>query len=92
MFAYPRFGEGTKPDLLVAAKGLGAGYVPIGVMFANKKIVDAIHNGSGFWNHGFTYTAFGSSCAGALAVQKYLVENNFQEKIAKLEQQLYAHL
>lgn len=92
MFTYKRFGEGVKPDILIAAKGLGAGFVPIGVMFANQRIVDAILDGSGFWNHGFTYTAFGTSCAGALAAQKYLVENGFEGKIDRLEEQIGTHL
>ena len=92
MFAYHRVGEGTKPDILCAAKGLGAGYVPIGVMFAGQKIVDAIHSGSGFWNHGFTYTAFTTACAGSLAVQRIMVRDGFEEKILRLEQQLESHL
>lgn len=55
---------------------------------AAPKIMDAIHNGSGAWNHGFTYTSFGVSAAGALAVQKYMYDNNVEERIYALEKQM----
>lgn len=54
--------------------------------------MDAIHSGSGIWNNGFTYTSFGVSSAGALAVQKILVEGNYTEKIYALEKQIGATL
>ena len=88
MFTYTRVAEGISPDILVCAKGLGGGYVPIGAILASAKVVDAILAGSGFWNHGFTYTGFGLSSAGALAVQKYLIENDFEHKIYQLEEEL----
>jgi adenosylmethionine-8-amino-7-oxononanoate aminotransferase len=56
------------PDICTIAKGLGAGYQPIGAMMCSKDIYDAIENGSGFFQHGHTYLAHPTACAAALAV------------------------
>ncbi|MDP3168519.1 MAG: aminotransferase class III-fold pyridoxal phosphate-dependent enzyme, partial [Hydrogenophaga sp.] len=62
--------EGLVPDLLAVAKGLGGGYQPIGAVLAQKKIVEAMRRGSGFFQHGHTYLGHAIACAAALAVQK----------------------
>jgi adenosylmethionine-8-amino-7-oxononanoate aminotransferase len=64
--------EGIVPDLVTIAKGLGAGYQPIGATVVAKHIHDAIVAGSGFFQHGTTYHGHAAACAGALAVQKRL--------------------
>src|SRR5271154_6182277 len=61
--------EGVAPDLLLLAKGLGAGYQPIGAMLVAEKIHSAIANGSGSFNHGHTFLGHAVGCAAALAVQ-----------------------
>ncbi len=60
------------PDLLAIAKGLGGGYQPIGAVLAQKKLVDAMSSGSGFFHHGHTYLGHAIACAAALAVQKVI--------------------
>ncbi len=62
--------EGVAPDLEIVAKGLGAGYQPIGAVLVNSRIVDAIRAGSGFFQHGHTYLGHPIACAAALAVQR----------------------
>ncbi|MEQ9325806.1 MAG: aspartate aminotransferase family protein, partial [Rhodospirillales bacterium] len=52
LFAFHR--EGIQPDLLAIAKGLGAGYQPIGATMVRRHIYDAFLNGSGFFQHGHT--------------------------------------
>ena len=64
--------EGIVPDLLAIAKGLGGGYQPIGAVLAQRKIVDAMSSGSGFFQHGHTYLGHAVACAAALAVQKVI--------------------
>ena len=64
--------EGIVPDIVCMAKGLGAGYMPIGAMMVQDKIVEAIRDGSGFFQHGYTYIGHAAACAGALAVQKVI--------------------
>jgi len=62
--------EGVVPDLVCIGKGLGAGYQPIGALLASGKIYAAVVNGTGFFQHGHTYTGHATACAGALAVQR----------------------
>ena len=68
--------EGVVPDLLGIAKGLGGGYQPIGAVLASDKIVAAINNGSGFFQHGHTYLGHAVACAASLAVQQTIEQDN----------------
>ncbi|MCP1335372.1 aspartate aminotransferase family protein [Futiania mangrovi] len=60
--------EGIAPDIACIAKGLGAGYQPIGAMLASQRIYDAIAAGSGFFQHGHTYLGHPAACAAGVAV------------------------
>src|ERR1700678_3470173 len=67
--------EGVAPDLLLLAKGLGAGYQPIGAMMVSEKIYQAIARGTGSFNHGHTYMGHAVGCAAALAVQQVIKDD-----------------
>ena len=58
------------PDIVCIAKGLGAGYQPIGAALVSAKIFQAFSEGSGFFQHGHTYMGHPMACAAALAVQR----------------------
>jgi adenosylmethionine-8-amino-7-oxononanoate aminotransferase len=58
--------EGVVPDLVAIAKGLGAGYQPVGAVMVSGEIHDRIVGGSGFFQHGHTYLGHAAACAGAL--------------------------
>lgn len=73
--------EGVVPDLLVIAKGLGGGYQPIGAVLAQKRIVDAMSQGSGFFQHGHTYLGHAVACAAALAVQKVIERDGLLRRV-----------
>ena len=62
--------EGIAPDLLAIAKGLGAGYQPIGAVLLSARIFAAFRDGTGVFQHGHTYLAHPIACAAALAVQE----------------------
>jgi adenosylmethionine-8-amino-7-oxononanoate aminotransferase len=64
--------EGVTPDLIAIAKGLGGGYQPIGAVLAQKPIVQAMGEGSGFFQHGHTYLGHAVACAASLAVQRVI--------------------
>jgi adenosylmethionine-8-amino-7-oxononanoate aminotransferase len=76
--------EGIVPDLVTIAKGLGAGYQPIGALLISREIADTIQKASGFFQHGHTYIGHAAACAGALAVQKRLHEDGLLAKVAPL--------
>lgn len=66
--------DGVAPDILCIAKGLGAGYQPIGAMLCSSQIYHAIEDGSGFFQHGHTYIGHPTACAAALAVLTKLTD------------------
>ncbi|MFT4268073.1 MAG: aspartate aminotransferase family protein [Xenophilus sp.] len=57
----------AQPDLVTLAKGLAAGYTPLGCLLAPAHIVDAVAGAGGFV-HGHTYFTNPMSCAIANAV------------------------
>ena len=73
--------EGVAPDLLVIAKGLGGGFQPIGAVLAQAKIVDAMRQGSGFFQHGHTYLGHAVACAAALAVQQVIERDDLLAQV-----------
>jgi len=55
-----------QPDLMILAKGLTSGYVPMGATMVAQPIAEALMKG-GYFAHGFTYTGHPVSAAAALA-------------------------
>jgi adenosylmethionine-8-amino-7-oxononanoate aminotransferase len=88
--------EGIDPDIVTIAKGLGAGYQPIGATLASAKICETIRKGTGFFQHGHTYMAHPVACAAGLAVQEALVEEQLLGRVrsqgARLKGLLHARL
>jgi adenosylmethionine-8-amino-7-oxononanoate aminotransferase len=80
--------EGIAPDLLVLAKGLGAGYQPIGATLIAEKVYEAIARGSGFSHHGHTYMGHPLGCAAALAVQRVIREQDLLRRVREQGLQL----
>jgi hypothetical protein len=60
--------DGVAPDILTIAKGLGAGYQPVGAMLCSGAIYDAVAAGSGFFQHGHTYQGHPMAAAAGRAV------------------------
>ncbi|MET3390297.1 adenosylmethionine-8-amino-7-oxononanoate aminotransferase [Variovorax sp. 1140] len=73
--------EGVVPDLMTVAKGLGGGYQPVGAVLAQRRIVDAMSRGSGFFQHGHTYLGHPMACAAALAVQQVIRRDGLVAKV-----------
>jgi adenosylmethionine-8-amino-7-oxononanoate aminotransferase len=80
--------DGVAPDIIAIAKGLGAGYQPIGAMIATRRIYETIVQGSGFFQHGHTYVAHVAACAGALAVQQVIQEEGLLANVKVRGEQL----
>lgn len=73
--------DGVRPDIVAVAKGLGAGYQPIGAMLCSAEIYAAIRDGSGFFQHGHTYIGHSTACAAALAVQQVIEDDGLLEQV-----------
>ncbi len=73
--------DGISGDMIAIAKGLGAGYQPIGALLVAGKIYAAIRDGSGFFQHGHTYMGHPAACAAALAVQRVIREQHLLDNV-----------
>ena len=73
--------EGVVPDLLAVAKGLGGGYQPIGAVLAQERLVKAMREGSGFFQHGHTYLGHAVACAASLAVQEVIEQEQLLRQV-----------
>jgi len=76
-FAYQQWG--VAPDLLTTAKGLGAGYYPVGALLCREAVVEMVMANGGF-QHGHTYAGNPLGCATALAAveaigREHLLDN-----------------
>ena len=80
------------PDILCIAKGLGAGYQPIGAMLCSRAIYDTIARGSGFFQHGHTYIGHPVACAAGLAVLESLLERDLVTRARVMGDRLAAAL
>ena len=80
--------DGVAPDLLTIAKGLGAGYQPIGATLVSDRIYRTIVGGSGFFQHGHTYIGHATACAAALEVQRVIAEENLLSNVLARGEQL----
>ncbi|WP_144141695.1 aspartate aminotransferase family protein [Paraburkholderia sp. BCC1884] len=84
--------DGVAPDILTIAKGLGAGYQPIGATLVSDRIYQAIVGGSGFFQHGHTYIGHATACAAALEVQRVIEEENLLANVLARGEQLRGRL
>jgi hypothetical protein len=84
--------DGIAPDIMTIAKGLGAGYQPIGAMLCTDTVYQAIEQGSGFFQHGHTYIGHPAACAGAQAVLAEILEQGLVVQVRKKSQKFRAAL
>jgi hypothetical protein len=84
--------EGVRPDLVTIAKGLGAGYQPIGAVLVAGRIFEAVRDGSGFFQHGHTYMGHPMACAAGLAVQQKIERDGLLANVRAMGAHLEASL
>ncbi len=84
--------DGIAPDIVTIAKGLGAGYQPVGAMLCSAAIYEAIETGSGFFQHGHTYIGHPLACAAADVVVTKLTEGGMTRRAAEMGEVLARHL
>jgi beta-alanine--pyruvate transaminase len=75
------------PDLMTTAKGLTNGAIPMGAVFAHRKIYDALMQGpEGAIElfHGYTYSAHPAACAAALATLDVYSKEGLLSRAASL--------
>jgi adenosylmethionine-8-amino-7-oxononanoate aminotransferase len=75
--------EGVTPDLQAVAKGLSAGYLPLGAMLVSRRVMRALNEGGGIFAHGHTFQAHPVACAAALEVQRVIHEEHLLENVRR---------
>ena len=84
--------DGISPDMVTIAKGLGAGYQPIGALMVQGKIYDAIAAGTGFFQHGHTYLGHAMAATAANAVLSEIEENDLLTRVRAQGEKLQSAL
>lgn len=84
--------ESVRPDICCVAKGLGAGFQPIGAMMCSTEIYSAIKSGSGFFQHGHTYLGHPVAAAAALAVLNEIEQQALVTRVAEKGPQFMSQL
>jgi putrescine aminotransferase len=83
-FGCERFG--FTPDLLVFAKGISSGYMPLGGVVVGPRVQEPFWRGEGIWfRHGYTYSGHAAACAAGLANLDILERERLVERVADLE-------
>jgi adenosylmethionine-8-amino-7-oxononanoate aminotransferase len=81
----------ARPDIVTLAKGIGAGYTPLGAVLASRAMVDALAEAGGFM-HGFTYVSNPLSCAIGHAVVSETVDRGLIPNAAAMGTRLRQRL
>ncbi len=84
--------EAIVPDILCIAKGLGAGYQPLGAMICSSKLYQTISDGSGYFQHGHTYIGHPVACAAGLAVVNAILDRQLLARVTQLGEVLQTQL
>ena len=79
---------GVTPDIMTTAKGITNGSIPMGAVFAHRKVHDAIvqgPEGAIEFFHGYTYSGHPAACAAGLATLEIYRRERLFERSAELE-------
>ena len=80
--------DGVVPDIMSVAKGLAAGYLPLGAAIYTDKVANAF----GTPNTGHTFTGHTACCAAGVAVQKIVEREKLIERVHAMEGKLRSML
>ena len=74
--------DGVEPDIMSVAKGLAAGYVPLGAAICTTKVWEVIRAKDGAFGTGHTFTGHTAACAAGVAVQKIIAREGLLARVA----------
>lgn len=90
-FASARFG--LEPDMIIFAKGVTSGYLPLGGVVIAPTVADPFWaEGAPPWRHGYTYSGHSAACAAALANLDIIEREGLLDRALQLEELLAAAL
>jgi adenosylmethionine-8-amino-7-oxononanoate aminotransferase len=85
--------EGLDPDLVLTAKGLTSGYLPMGAVLVAGRVAEPFWTTPGLlWRHGYTYSGHASAAAVAMANLDIIEGERLVERVASMQLTLTAAL
>ncbi len=93
MFASERWD--LDPDIILTAKGITSGYVPLGAVLVSGRIAEPFWSKRDqpvMWRHGYTYSAHATACAVALANLDIVDDEDLVVRVDRLQHRLGAAL
>jgi len=78
---------GLEPDMMVVAKGLTSGYLPLGAVVAGPRVSEPFwrEGSSEVFRHGYTYSAHPAACAVGLANLDIIEREQLVQRVRELE-------
>lgn len=83
---------GVTPDIIISAKGITSGYTPLSAIIARNEIWQPLIDNNSHFMAGRTLNANAVSCAGAIAVLRYLQENNLVERAGEMGEYMLSRM
>ena len=88
--AFGRLGEwfgsthfGIRPDLISIAKGVSAGYLPLGGSLVSDRVAEVVIAEGGEFAHGYTYSGHPAACAVALESLRIMQREHIVERVSE---------
>jgi taurine--2-oxoglutarate transaminase len=89
-FAWQRYGEENRPDLMTLAKGLTAATIPLGAVVMSPAVYESIEHE--MFHGGLTYCGHPLSCAAGVAAIDAYREEKLIERSRRLGAQMFSEL
>jgi PLP-dependent transaminase len=89
-FACERYA--IEPDIMVTAKGITSGYLPLGAVLVGRHVAEQLDRGHDGFPIGFSYTAHPVSCAAAMANLDILERERLIERADELGRRILERL
>lgn len=89
-FAWQRYGEEGRPDLMTLAKGLTGAYVPLGAVVMSRQVYENLAGDMLFT--GLTYCGHPLACAAGLAAMRTYENEHLIERSRRLGASMFAEL
>ena len=78
-----------EPDIIVCAKGITSGYLPMGGVIAGPWVAEPFWRpNAGMWRHGYTYSGHAAAAAAALANLDLMEREALPKRALELEEDL----
>jgi putrescine aminotransferase len=75
---------GFTPDIVIMAKGLSSGYLPIGAMAVSESLIGEFFDKGGEFYHGYTYSGHPACCAAALENIRIMQDEEMVDRVRDL--------